>query len=202
MALKITDTEMTSDITRQTARFSDDAAADGAGAWLVPWVAGRLLTQPQAVTAMTIAETVAAHADDDDAHDEFAKWRLHLDGWAAELGLTGPWAIQRAHAAELAHAAEPEPPAPAPAPAGKVPIQCIITTLPMGRKTKVNFSAHVLDEPAPYEVAAMMVPVDSRRPRDETGEYLTDLLQAIMSHLLVPHPADIVTPTLPFGVAN
>jgi hypothetical protein len=193
MALKITNTEMTSDITRQAARFSENAAADGGGAWLVPWVPARLLTQNQAVTAMTIAEVVTAHAVDD---DEFADWRKHVDGWAAELGVTGPWAILRAQAAELAAADV------AVAPGGPVPIQCVITTLPMGRKTKVNFSAHVLGEPAPYEVAAMMVPVDSRRPRDEAGQYLAELVGMLNLRLSAPAadpPAIAGTTPLPFG---
>jgi hypothetical protein len=198
MALKITDTEMTSDITRQAARFSENAAADGGGAWLVPWVPARLLTQNQAVTAMTIAEAVIAHTGDD---DEFADWRKHVDGWAAELGITGPWAILRVQAAELAAAD-----AAAAASSDKVNIQYVVTTLPMGRKTKVNFSAHVLGEPAPYEVAAMMVPVDSRRPRGDAGQYLAELMTMISFRLsqaaeapTAGHPG--ATP-LPFGAES
>lgn len=79
---------MTSDRTRHTAR-----AADGGG-WTVSWLPGRTLTQNQAVTAMTIAEAVKAHADD--LADNGSRWWLHIDGWAAELGVTGPFAVAEA----------------------------------------------------------------------------------------------------------
>ena len=193
MALKITDTEMTSDVTRQAAEYSPNAAADGGGAWRVPWLPARLLTQNQAVSAMTIAETVAARAGDD---DEFAHWRKHVDGWAAELGVTGPWAILRVQAAEFAAADA------AVATGGTVPIQYIITTLPMGARTKVNFSAHVLGEPAPYEVAAMMVQVDSRRPRGEAGQYLAELVGMLNLRLSAPAAGMPGATPLPFGAES
>jgi hypothetical protein len=89
--LTITDTEMVSDQTRHTAAVVPGAVVEGGPtAWAVTWLPGRLLTRNQAITAMTIAEVAAAHgygvADDD------SKWRLHVDGWAAELGLSGPQA--------------------------------------------------------------------------------------------------------------
>jgi hypothetical protein len=49
VATKITDSEMTSDQTRQAAQ-----AADGGG-WTVSWLPGRTLTHSQAVSALTIA---------------------------------------------------------------------------------------------------------------------------------------------------
>lgn len=52
---------MTSDQTKHTAQWSQHAAADGEGAWVVSWLPGRrLLTRDQAITAMTLAEMVAA----------------------------------------------------------------------------------------------------------------------------------------------
>jgi len=94
MATRITGFEMSSDVTRHTARFDDHAAADGNGAWIVTWLLGRLLTKNQAVTAMTIAEAVYMHADElmDNAHP----WWGHIDAWAAELGLKGPHAVAEA----------------------------------------------------------------------------------------------------------
>src|SRR5450756_1950843 len=94
MATRITGFEMSSDVTRHTARFDDHAAADGNGAWIVTWLLGRLLTKNQAVTAMTIAEAVAEHADD--LADNGSAWWLHIDRWAAELGITGPHAVAEA----------------------------------------------------------------------------------------------------------
>jgi hypothetical protein len=88
LSTKISDTEMSSDVTRHTAR-----AADGGGS-TVSWLPGRTLTQSQAVTAMTIAEVVRAHADD--LADNGSRWWLHIDGWAAELGITRPHAVAEA----------------------------------------------------------------------------------------------------------
>ena len=82
--ITITDTTMTSPATPHT------ATATGGG-WEVSWLPGRTLTRNQATTAMTIADMVGGtgvpRADD-------PVW-LHLDGWAAELGLTAPGAVAR-----------------------------------------------------------------------------------------------------------
>jgi hypothetical protein len=56
MALTITDTEMTSDLTDARAEFRPGAAADGSGAWIVSTYPGRLLDRDRAITGMTIAE--------------------------------------------------------------------------------------------------------------------------------------------------
>ncbi|HEY6792064.1 MAG TPA: hypothetical protein VI365_32595 [Trebonia sp.] len=84
MATKISATEMTSDLTRHTAHAIE-------GGWEVTWLPGRVLTQGQAVTAMLLAETVAARIDDlaDNGHPLWG----HIDGWAAELGISGPHAV-------------------------------------------------------------------------------------------------------------
>jgi hypothetical protein len=55
MATKISDTEMTSDITRHTATHTDDG-------WTVTWLPGRTLTRDEAITAMTVAEMVIERA--------------------------------------------------------------------------------------------------------------------------------------------
>jgi hypothetical protein len=90
---------MSSDLTRHTAR-----AAAGGG-WTVSWLPGRTLTQSQAVTAMTIAEAVKAHAED--LADNGSHWWLHVDGWAAELAITGPFAVAEASLSPEDHADMP-----------------------------------------------------------------------------------------------
>lgn len=59
-----------------TARFSQHAAADGNGAWIVSAHPARLFSRNQAITALTLAERLAAgHGDD----DPFVKsWRAEL----------------------------------------------------------------------------------------------------------------------------
>ena len=83
--ISITDTHMSSPDTPHT------ATAKGEG-WEVSWLPGRTLDRNQAITAMTIADMVGGRgvprADD-------PIW-MHLDGWAAELGLTAPAAVARA----------------------------------------------------------------------------------------------------------
>src|SRR5437868_14188606 len=85
--ITITDTSMTSPATPHT------ATANSKG-WEVSWLPGRTLGRNQAITAMTIASIVGSkgvpRVDD-------PIW-LHLDGWAAELGLTAPGAVARASA--------------------------------------------------------------------------------------------------------
>lgn len=87
MPIKITDTEMTSDETTHTAKVWP---FKGPEAWSVTWLPGRVLTRSQAITAMTIAEIVADHAEDLSSPGD---WQLEIDGLASELGLTGPLAI-------------------------------------------------------------------------------------------------------------
>ena len=87
MAITITDREMTSGQTRHTARTCDD------GRWVVTWLPGRALTHSQAITAMTIAEVLRVH--DGPLHCDNPMW-LHIDNWAAELGISGPRAVAEA----------------------------------------------------------------------------------------------------------
>jgi hypothetical protein len=59
-----------------TARFSQHAAADGNGAWIVSTHPARLFTRNQAITALTLAERLAVGYGDD---DPFVKsWRAEL----------------------------------------------------------------------------------------------------------------------------
>jgi hypothetical protein len=59
-----------------TARFSQWAAADGIGAWIVSTLPGRLFTRNGAITALTLAERLAAGYGDS---DPFVKsWRAEL----------------------------------------------------------------------------------------------------------------------------
>jgi hypothetical protein len=61
-----------------TARYSVHAAADGQGAWIDSDWPGRLFTRSQAITAMVLAERLAAGYGDDDPF---------VIGWREELGL-------------------------------------------------------------------------------------------------------------------
>ncbi len=93
--ITITDTSMSSPVTPH-------AATATGGGWKVSWLPGRTLDRNQAVTAMTIADMVGSkgvpRADD-------PIW-LHLDGWAAELGLTAPAAVARVSQPPAEHQAE------------------------------------------------------------------------------------------------
>ena len=61
-----------------TAEFCEHAAADGYGAWIISSYPGRLFTRNQAVTAMVLAERLAAGHG---GNDPF------VVGWREEVGL-------------------------------------------------------------------------------------------------------------------
>jgi hypothetical protein len=61
-----------------TARFSEQAAADGNGAWIVSTHPTRLFSRNQAITALTLAERLAVGYG---AYDPFVM------GWLKELFL-------------------------------------------------------------------------------------------------------------------
>jgi hypothetical protein len=77
--IEINDVNMTlaiNDRVIATARFSQHAAADGNGAWIVSTRPARLFTRNQAITALTIAERLAVGYDD---NDPFVRsWREEL----------------------------------------------------------------------------------------------------------------------------
>jgi hypothetical protein len=79
MAIRISDDSMTLEIGDRvvaTARFSQHATANGNGAWIVSTHPARLFTRNQAITALTLAERLAAGYGDD---DPFVKsWREDL----------------------------------------------------------------------------------------------------------------------------
>lgn len=95
MATKITDTDMTSDQTRHTAHRTET------GSWAVSWIPGRVFTRNEAITAITLAETVDA------ALDPYGErvWQ-HIAGWAAELGLSDVDAVAMASLPPEHHAEE------------------------------------------------------------------------------------------------
>lgn len=59
-----------------TARFSQHAAADSNGAWIVSTHPARLFSRNQAITALTLAERLAADYGDDDPF--VRNWREEL----------------------------------------------------------------------------------------------------------------------------
>jgi hypothetical protein len=61
-----------------TARYNSHAAADGQDVWIVTGLPHRMFTRNQAITAMVLAERLAAGFGDDD---------LFVIGWREELGL-------------------------------------------------------------------------------------------------------------------
>ena len=80
MAARIDDDIMTAEFGGRLiaiARYSSHAAADGQGAWIMSDYPGRLFTRNQAITAMVLAERLAAGYGDDD---------LFVIGWREELG--------------------------------------------------------------------------------------------------------------------
>ena len=83
MTLTINDTSMTSDLTPHTARQEPSQRG-----WQVSWLPGRTLDRNSAITAMVLADTTA----DERVREGHRLWP-HIQGWAAELGLTGPDAV-------------------------------------------------------------------------------------------------------------
>jgi hypothetical protein len=86
MTLTIHDTLMTSDQTAHTAR-----QALSPGEWEVSWLPGRTVDRNSAITAMILADLVG----EEDLHEGHKLWP-HIQGWAAELDLTGPEAVAAA----------------------------------------------------------------------------------------------------------
>ena len=86
MALRIGDYKMSSSRSRHTARLAPGKQY----AWEVSWLPGRPLNSNEAITAMVIADTTA----NGDVRPGHRAWP-HIQGWAAELGMTGPQALDR-----------------------------------------------------------------------------------------------------------
>ena len=83
MTLTINDTTMTSDQTPHTAR--QEPSQNG---WQVSWLPGRTVDRNTAITAMILADTAA----DEHVREGHRLWP-HIQGWAAELDLTGTDAV-------------------------------------------------------------------------------------------------------------
>ena len=86
MTLTINDTTMTSDQTAHTAR----QAPRREHLWEVSWLPGRALDRNGAITAMVLADQAGVH----DLNERHRLWP-HIEGWAAEFGLTGDDAVNR-----------------------------------------------------------------------------------------------------------
>ncbi len=84
MTLTINDTTRTSDQTGHTTRQAPGCQHR----WEVSWLPGQILDRNTTITAMILADTAARG----DLHQGHRLWP-HIQGWAAELGLTGPDAI-------------------------------------------------------------------------------------------------------------
>ena len=87
MTPTINDTTMTSDQTAHVARL----ASGSQHLWEVSWLPGRVLDRNSTITAMILADHVGEH----DLNERHRLWPF-IENWAAELGLTGPDAVNRA----------------------------------------------------------------------------------------------------------
>jgi hypothetical protein len=81
MALTILDDIITSDRTAHSARAMPGATRG----WEVSWLSGCRLDRNAAITAMILADVTGSG----DIHPGHRLW-VHVEGWAAELGLTAP----------------------------------------------------------------------------------------------------------------
>jgi hypothetical protein len=86
MTLSINDTTLTGDQTPHTARLRQGSQH----LWEVSWLPGRALDRNSAITAMTLADLVGER----DLNEQHHLWPF-IQGWAAELGLTGSDAMNR-----------------------------------------------------------------------------------------------------------
>jgi hypothetical protein len=82
MSLRITDDRITSDATTETATTRPSATADADDTWIVSWLPNRPFDRNAAITAMTLADTLAAGATPGDH-----TWPL-VEDLARELHLT------------------------------------------------------------------------------------------------------------------
>jgi hypothetical protein len=207
--MRIDDYMISSDFTRHTATRNRRRVADlledggGGGDWTVSWLPGRPLTRNQAITAMTIAEAVKTHTDD--LADNQSKLWGHIDGWAAELDLSGPHAVTEAsldpedHGAVLEAVRDPEKIAN---------VRLLMTTAELGPAgTKVHVSAHGVGssvDTAPFAVKGLTVRVRGARPRGDAMAYFAEIIAAL--HAALSERVDVAvgaTPAdmdpLPFG---
>src|SRR5204863_6868739 len=101
IALTINDTTMTSDQSLHTARQSPGHRHG----WEVTWLPGQVLDRDTAITAMILADIAATG----DIHPDHRLWPA-VQSWSAEVGLTGPDAIERAAQPPPEADRQPQPP--------------------------------------------------------------------------------------------
>jgi hypothetical protein len=83
VTLHIADGRMDSDVTTHVAHRLPVREDPAPGAWMVSWCPLETWNRDQAVTAMTLAETLA----NPEAQPGHRLWP-HVKGWSAELGMT------------------------------------------------------------------------------------------------------------------
>ena len=86
MTLTINDATMTSDQTAHSAR----QAPGREHLWEVSWLPGRVLDRNSAITAIVLGDQAGVY----ELNEQHRLWP-HVEGWAAELGLTGSDAVNR-----------------------------------------------------------------------------------------------------------
>jgi hypothetical protein len=86
MAITVLDDSMSSDCTTHRARLMPGRAH----LWEVSWLPGRRLDRNGAITAMVLADLVGSG----DLQADNLQW-IFAEGWAEELGLRAPEAVER-----------------------------------------------------------------------------------------------------------
>ena len=86
MAITILDDSMSSDYTTHRARLMPGRAH----LWEVSWLPGQRLDRNGAITAMVLADLVSSG----DLQADDRQW-IFAEGWAEELGLRAPEAVER-----------------------------------------------------------------------------------------------------------
>jgi len=92
MSIKISDGSMRSELSGHSAElWPMPGAGESPTMWRVSWFPDRPVGRNEAISALTIAETVSAAPDIGPGH---RLWP-HISSWAAELGLSGEDAVAR-----------------------------------------------------------------------------------------------------------
>jgi hypothetical protein len=103
MGLTIDDTIMFSDRSPHTAQQVSGSPHE----WKVSWLPGHTVDRDTAITAMILADIAATG----DIHPDHRLWPA-VQSWSAELGLTGPDAINQASQPPPDATLQPELPGP------------------------------------------------------------------------------------------
>lgn len=173
MSLKITDTTMTSAVTPHTAMAWPVPEVPGEPTlWSVTWLPGRALTRNEAVTAMTIAETLALHPDALTSADR--RWRMLLEPWAHELYLSANEAAELLAAPPHLGMEEPRstpepPPVRANALGNPCPDWCTVEHVSQNRTVNLHIGDPVGNK-SPLETRVKLIQDGSDRYRHERPE--------------------------------